>query len=123
MGRGRKRISADSSKQTQKDSLRVRPRQPALSEDEMPASHKYFCYILECADGTFYTGWSTDPERRVRQHNNGTGGRYTRSRRPVQIVYVEEQPDRVTAMKRERAIKALPREKKNKLMGGEKVNP
>jgi putative endonuclease len=116
MGRVRKRISADSFKQTQKDSLRVPPRQPALSEGEVSASDKFFCYILECADGTFYTGWSTDPERRARQHNNGTGGRYTRSRRPVRIVYVEEQPDRVTAMKRERAIKSLPRVRKMKLV-------
>jgi putative endonuclease len=75
-----------------------------------------FCYILECADGTFYTGWTTDPERRLRQHNAGTGARYTRMRGPVKLAYLEPQPDRVTAMKRERAIKALPREKKMKLV-------
>ncbi len=74
-----------------------------------------YCYIVECADGTFYTGWTTDPERRVKTHNAGRGAKYTRTRRPVQLVYVEEQPDRMTAMKRERAIKALPREKKMKL--------
>ena len=74
-----------------------------------------YCYIVECADGTFYTGWTTDPERRVKTHNAGRGAKYTRTRRPVQLVYVEEQPDRTTAMKRERAIKALPREKKMKL--------
>jgi putative endonuclease len=68
--------------------------------------------MLECADGTFYTGWTTDPERRVRQHNAGQGARYTRSRRPVKLVYVEPQPDRATAMKRERAIKAYSHAKK-----------
>ncbi len=74
-----------------------------------------YCYIVECSDGTFYTGWTTDPERRVKTHNAGRGAKYTRTRRPVHLVYVEEQPDRTTAMKRERAIRALPREKKMKL--------
>jgi putative endonuclease len=77
----------------------------------------HFCYILECADGTFYTGWTTDPERRIKEHNRGTGSRYTRSRRPVVLVYVEPQPDRSEAMKRERAIKALSRERKKRLIG------
>jgi len=75
----------------------------------------FYCYILECADGTFYTGWTTDPERRLKQHNKGTGSRYTRSRLPVKMVYLEPQPDRATAMKRERAIKRLSRESKKKL--------
>ncbi len=74
-----------------------------------------FCYILECADGTYYTGWTTDPERRVTQHNKGIGARYTKTRRPVKMVYLEEQPDKITALKRERAIKALPRKKKMEL--------
>jgi putative endonuclease len=75
----------------------------------------YYCYILECADTTYYTGWTTDPERRLLQHNRGSGSRYTRSRLPVKIVYLEPQPDRITAMKRERAIKHLSREKKKEL--------
>jgi putative endonuclease len=74
-----------------------------------------YCYILECSDGTFYTGWTTDPERRVRQHNKGTGARYTRTRTPVKLVYLEPQPDKKTAMKRERTIKALSRQQKMKL--------
>ncbi|HNA89478.1 MAG TPA: GIY-YIG nuclease family protein [Anaerolineales bacterium] len=74
-----------------------------------------FCYILECSDGTFYTGWTTDPERRVAQHNRGVGARYTKTRRPVKLVYLEEQSDKITALKRERAIKALPRKKKMEL--------
>ncbi len=78
----------------------------------------FYCYILECNDGTYYTGWSTDPQRRARQHDRGKGARYTRSRRPVRLVYVEECPDRAAAMKRERAIKALSRSRKEKLIHG-----
>ena len=76
----------------------------------------FFCYILQCSDGTFYTGWTTDPPRREKQHNAGTGARYTRTRRPVKMVYVEEQLDRGTAQKRELAIKRMSREKKKKLI-------
>ena len=78
----------------------------------------FYCYILECVDGTFYTGWTTDPARREKQHNAGTGARYTRTRRPVKIVYLEEQSDKIAALKRERMIKSLPREKKKKLIAG-----
>jgi len=77
---------------------------------------KCYCYIVECADGTYYTGWAIDPEKRIQVHNKGRGAKYTRTRRPVKLVYVEEQPDRVTAMKRERAIKKMTREKKQKLI-------
>ena len=74
-----------------------------------------YCYIVQCADGTYYTGWAIDPERRVAVHNRGRGARYTRMRLPVKLVYVEEQPDRRSAMKRERAIKKMTRERKQKL--------
>lgn len=57
-----------------------------------------------------------DPERRLETHNAGRGARYTRARRPVKLVYLEPQPDRVSAMKRERAIKRLTREQKQKLI-------
>jgi putative endonuclease len=76
----------------------------------------FFCYIVECADGTYYTGWSTDPTRRERQHNRGTGARYTSTRRPVQLVYVEPQPDRATAMRREISLKRLSHLQKHKLI-------
>ena len=76
----------------------------------------YFCYILECSDGTFYTGWSTDPERRTRQHNAGRGARYTRAHRPVRLLYVESQPDLSSAMQREHAIKKMSRKAKEKLI-------
>lgn len=71
-----------------------------------------YCYILECADGTLYTGWTTDPKRRLQEHNRGTGARYTKTRCPVKLVYLEEQPDKISALKRERSIKTLSRKKK-----------
>ncbi|MDR3575619.1 MAG: GIY-YIG nuclease family protein [Anaerolineaceae bacterium] len=76
----------------------------------------FYCYIVECSDGTFYTGWSTDPIRRERQHNLGSGAKYTRQRRPVHLVYVENQPDRTTAMRRERTIKAYSHSQKKALI-------
>ena len=75
-----------------------------------------FCYILECADGTYYTGWTTDPARRERQHNRGKGAKYTSARRPVRMVYIEPQPDRSAAMRRERQIKTFSRAKKKALI-------
>ena len=75
-----------------------------------------YCYILECLDGTFYTGWTNDPERRIAQHNKGRGARYTKTRRPVKLVYLEEQPDKIAALKRERAIKKMRRTQKSKLV-------
>jgi putative endonuclease len=75
-----------------------------------------YCYILECSDGTYYTGWTTDPQRRLRQHNRGKGARYTRYRRPVRMLYVEEQPDRSSAMRREFRIKQMSRNAKGKLI-------
>lgn len=75
-----------------------------------------YCYIVECVDGTYYTGWAVNPEKRVATHNNGRGARYTRTRRPVKLVYIEELPDRKSAMKREIAIKKMKRERKMKLI-------
>lgn len=80
----------------------------------------FYCYILECSDGTFYTGWTTDPERRVSQHNKGVGAKYTSTRRPVKLVYLESQPSRTAAMKRELAIKRMKRSQKNRLVEGGK---
>ena len=80
----------------------------------------FFCYIVECADGSYYTGWSTDPNRRERQHNTGRGAAYTRLHRPVHLVYIEELPDQSSAMRRERALKRLPHAKKKTLSEGMK---
>ena len=75
-----------------------------------------YCYIVECADGTYYTGWAIDPQHRVAVHNKGRGAKYTRMRLPVKLVYIEEQPDRTTAMKREIAIKRMGRVRKMQLI-------
>jgi putative endonuclease len=72
----------------------------------------WFLYILKCRDNTFYTGITTDLDRRLDQHNNGTASRCTRSRLPVVRVYQETCADRSVALKRECAIKKLTREEK-----------
>lgn len=83
----------------------------------------FFCYILQCSDGTFYTGWTTDPQRRERQHNCGRGAHYTRLRRPVRLVFIEPQPDRSSAMKRERSIKKMKRIQKKKMIATSILSP
>jgi putative endonuclease len=71
-----------------------------------------YCYIVECADGTLYTGWTTNLEQRVKAHNAGRGGRYTRLHRPVTLVYFECLPNRSEAMRRETQIKRMKRNAK-----------
>lgn len=80
-----------------------------------------FVYMLRCGDGSLYTGYTTDLPRRLREHNQGTASRYTRSRRPVQYVYVEEHPDKSAALKREQAIKRLRKPAKEALAQGLRV--
>ena len=77
---------------------------------------KHYVYILKCADDTFYTGWTTDVQKRLKVHNSGKGAKYTRSRKPVQLVYYEECTDHSAALKREIEIKALSRDEKLKLI-------
>ena len=77
-----------------------------------------FVYLLRCADGTLYCGWSTDPERRLRQHQAGTASRYTRTRRPVELVYSREFATRSEAMREEARIKRLPPPEKRALAYG-----
>lgn len=72
----------------------------------------YWVYILRCADGTLYTGCTNDLSRRLAAHNAGKGAKYTRSRRPVELVYREEVPDKSAALRREAAIKGLRRGEK-----------
>ena len=79
-------------------------------------AEKWFVYILRVADGSLYTGITNDLERRIGQHNAGTASRYTRSRLPVMLEYREELKTRGAALKRERAIKALSREAKERLI-------
>jgi putative endonuclease len=75
-------------------------------------------YIARCRDGTLYTGATTDPERRLAEHNSGSGGAYTRSRTPVTMIYRERANNRSEAQRRERAIKRLSREQKEALVAG-----
>ena len=70
------------------------------------------CYILRCADDSLYTGWTNNLEERIRTHNAGKGGKYTRSRLPVELVYRESFATREEAMSREWHIKRLSRKKK-----------
>jgi putative endonuclease len=72
----------------------------------------YFVYMLECADGSLYTGITTDVRRRFAEHARGTGGRYTRAHKPVRVAYAEQQGSRSSALKREAEIKKWPRAKK-----------
>ena len=72
----------------------------------------WYVYMLRCGDGSLYTGSTTDVARRLREHQNGTGAKYTRARPPVSLAYTEEAPDRSTAQRREAAIKKLPRKRK-----------
>jgi putative endonuclease len=72
-------------------------------------------YLARCRDGSLYTGITTDPERRVLEHNRGSGAAYTRSRLPVTLVYRESAETRSHALRREHAIKSMTREKKEAL--------
>ena len=74
-----------------------------------------FVYMLRCADDTIYTGWTWDVERRVQSHQKGSGARYTRTRRPVALIYAERLSSRRAAMRREIAIKQMPRQRKLRL--------
>ena len=81
----------------------------------------WFVYILRCADGTLYTGITKDLARRTQQHNAGTASRYTRSRRPVKLVYQEPQRSQSLALQREAAIKKLTRQKRLVMIRGRSV--
>ena len=77
---------------------------------------KWFLYILRCGDGSLYTGITTDVEARLAQHRAGKGAKYTRGRGPLEVVYTEKCEDHSAALKRELAVKALPREEKERMI-------
>ncbi|MDB9836342.1 MAG: endonuclease [Candidatus Arcticimaribacter sp.] len=84
----------------------------------MEEEKEWWVYIVACSDGSLYTGITTDRERRIAEHNDSKkGAKYTRNRRPVDLVYSEMHPDRSTASKREYEIKKLSRVEKLKLIG------
>ena len=75
-----------------------------------------YTYILRCSDHTYYTGWTNDLEKRLRTHQEGRGGKYTRSRLPVELAYFEEFETKEEAMRREFALKQLTRAQKEQLI-------
>lgn len=75
-----------------------------------------YTYIVECSDGTLYTGWTNCIERRLREHNSGKGAKFTRCRRPVKLRYLEISDTKTGAMQREAAIKKLRRKQKEQLI-------
>ena len=75
-----------------------------------------YTYILKCKDDSLYTGWTNDLKKRIKSHNAGKGAKYTKARRPVELVYYEEFQTREEAMKREYAIKQLSRKEKEALI-------
>lgn len=83
----------------------------------------WFVYILRCRDGTLYTGTTSDPKRRLCQHNAGVASRYTRGRRPVELVYLEHAPSQGDAVRREGEIKGLTRPAKETLIAAGDVYP
>ncbi|UPW01553.1 GIY-YIG nuclease family protein [Halorussus gelatinilyticus] len=76
----------------------------------------HWVYVVECADGSFYTGYTTDVERRVREHDRGEGAKYTRGRTPVELVHTERFDSKSAAMSREYEVKQLSRRQKEELV-------
>ena len=83
----------------------------------------HFVYIVRCADGTLYTGYARDPEDRAKAHNTGRGAKYTATRRPVLLVYMEKRRSRTAALKREYQIKCLTRAEKLELVAAGATKP
>lgn len=75
-----------------------------------------YTYMVRCCDGSLYTGWTTDLEKRVKAHNDKKGAKYTKTRTPVELVYFEEKASKSEAMQREAAIKKLTKAKKEALI-------
>ena len=97
--------------------MRAQKEQPTPTTS---AGAVWFLYILECYDGSFYTGVTTDIDRRLREHQEGTASRYTRTRRPVVLAYREECGTRSRSLARECAVKSLSRRRKEELISGRK---
>ena len=85
-------------------------------EKEAEQENRNYTYLVRCADGTFYCGWTNDLDKRIKAHNKGRGAKYTRSRRPVTLVYWEEFSTKTEAMQREAAVKKLTRQQKERLI-------
>lgn len=81
-------------------------------------SQENFTYIVKCSDGSLYTGWTNDLDKRLKAHNSGRGAKYTKTRRPVELVYYEKFLTKQEAMSREVRIKQLSRSQKLELIAG-----
>ena len=84
---------------------------------------RHTVYVLECGDGSYYTGYTTDLDRRVEEHRDGDGAKYTRGRGPFRVVHRERFGSRGAALRREAAIKSLARREKERLVAGGAVAP
>jgi putative endonuclease len=85
-------------------------------ENSAVEKDRCYTYMVRCSDGSLYTGWTNDLKKRITSHNAGKGAKYTKARRPVELVYYEEFQTREEAMKREYAIKQLSRKEKEALI-------
>jgi putative endonuclease len=102
---------------------RMLRRMKSKEEQSVPsgtAGAMWFLYVLECCDGSFYTGVTTDIDRRLREHREGKASRYTRIRRPIVLVYQEECGTRSQSLARECAVKSLSRRRKEELISERK---
>lgn len=88
----------------------------SIMESEIPSHKSHYVYMLQCADGSLYTGYTTEMRRRLKQHREGKGAKYTRGRCPIELVYWEEVADRSWGLKREEQIKRLQRSTKERLI-------
>lgn len=101
--------------------LSVMKAKQEIARPRRKRSDRWFLYVLRCADGSLYTGVTKDLERRFKMHSEGKGSKYTRTRRPLKLLYRETCRDRTDALIRECVVKAYPKEKKEKLVAaGEK---
>ena len=89
---------------------------PSQGKEKGAGPVPWYVYILRCGDGTLYTGATDDVDRRLAAHRAGRGAKYTRGRGPLELVYVEEQPDKSAALRRELEIKRLRREQKEQMI-------
>ena len=87
-----------------------------MPAEESKENKRSFVYLLRCFDGTIYCGWTTELKRRLETHNSSKGAKYTRARRPVELVYYEELANKSAAMKREWQIKHMSRTEKLRLV-------
>lgn len=85
-------------------------------------SGKFYVYIVKCKDGTYYTGYTNNLEKRIKLHNKGKGAKYTRDRRPVKLVWKKEYKQFKSAFKTERVIKGLTRKQKESLVKGRRLD-